>query len=158
ADPGPVAGIPWVKRIADYSAETMSPKKVSLGVPFYAMRWEATDPSATPPPPRKWRGRSARYPEAKAPMSSTPLIWNETQNSPHLSSDATGHKTELWFENARSLQAKMELARDSGFRGISAWVIGQEDPAFWDSLDAWKIAHPRKPLASGSLDQRSKKA
>jgi len=45
-----------------------------------------------------------------------------------------------------------------GFAGFSAWVLGQEDPAFWDSLDAWRIRHPRKSLATGPLEQRSKKA
>jgi hypothetical protein len=45
-----------------------------------------------------------------------------------------------------------------GFQGISAWVIGQEDPAFWDSLDAWEVRHPRNRLAEGALADRSKKA
>jgi hypothetical protein len=52
----------------------------------------------------------------------------------------------------------MQLAHEMGFLGISAWVIGQEDPAFWDSLDAWRVRHPLKPLASGPLDARSKRA
>src|SRR5205085_5835421 len=43
ADPGPVAGLPWVRRISEYSATTMPARKISLGVPFYAMRWEAAD-------------------------------------------------------------------------------------------------------------------
>jgi hypothetical protein len=45
-----------------------------------------------------------------------------------------------------------------GFLGISAWVAGQEDPAFWESLDAWQVRHPRRSLAAGSLDRRSKAA
>jgi hypothetical protein len=45
-----------------------------------------------------------------------------------------------------------------GFAGISAWVIGQEDPAFWDALAGWQIRHPRTALAEGPFDQRSKSA
>jgi hypothetical protein len=36
--------------------------------------------------------------------------------------------------------------------------MGQEDPAFWDSLDAWTIRHPVKPLAAGPFDVRTKRA
>jgi spore germination protein YaaH len=157
-NPGPVAGLPWVQRIADYSKGTIPSRKISLGVPFYAMRWDATDPNATPPPARKWRGRSARYSDAAAAMAGAEAVWDETENSPHLSFDTNGRKTELWFENTRSLQAKMELTHRMGFAGISAWVIGQEDPAFWDSLDAWSVRHPRDVPPTGTLDERSKRA
>jgi spore germination protein len=154
ADPGPVAGLPWTTRIAQYSAGTIPARKVSLGVPFYAMRWDA----AAPPAPRKWHGRSARYADAAAAMKSNEVIWDETETSPHLKFETQGRPTELWFENARSLEAKLELARKMGFQGISAWVAGQEDPAFWDMLDGWRVRHPRSPLLTGSLDERSKRA
>jgi hypothetical protein len=52
----------------------------------------------------------------------------------------------------------MRLAHEMGFRGVSAWVLGQEDPAFWDSLNAWTVRHPRKPLREGTLDERSRRA
>ncbi len=162
ADPGPVAGFPWVKRIAQYSVQTVPARKISLGVPFYGTRWDAVDPAAAPPAdgsrPRKWRGRSARYSDAATAMAGTQAVWDETENSPHLSFDSNGRRTELWFENARSLQAKMQLAHEIGFLGISAWVLGQEDPAFWESLDGWQVRHPRSVPASGPLEQRSKKA
>jgi len=157
ADPGPVAGLPWVRTIAQYSADTIGASKVSLGVPFYGMRWEAIDPPPAPPA-RKWRGRSARYSDADAAMKTAEAQWDETENSPHVSLDTNGRRTELWFENARSLGLKMQLAHDFGFVGISAWVIGMEDPAFWDSLDQWRIRRPRDLLATGPLDARSKRA
>ncbi len=158
ADPGPVAGLPWVKTISEYSAKTMPPRKVSLGVPFYGMRWEAADPAAADFGGRKWRGRSARYPDAAAAMGTTEMLWDDRESSPHVSFDNNGRRTELWFENARSLQAKVQLSHDMGFTGISAWVLGQEDPAYWDSLPTWRVRHPRKVLASGSFDERSRKA
>ncbi len=153
-DPGPVAGLPWVKAIARYSASLIPARKVSLGVPFYGMRWEATGAASG----RQWRGRSTRYTDAAAAMAGARTAWDETANSPHLSFDRNGRRTELWFENARSLQAKLELAHQMGFRGISAWVLGQEDPAFWNSLEGWRVRRIRRPLASGALEERSKRA
>ena len=158
ANPGPVAGLPWVTAIAEYSAGAIPARKISLGVPFYGMRWDATDPAAVPPPPRKWRGRSSRYSDTAKALATTETVWDEKESSPHVAFDTDGRRTELWFENARSLETKMRLAHEMGFLGISAWVAGQEDPAFWDALDGWRVRHPRKPLAPGPLDERSKKA
>jgi spore germination protein YaaH len=157
-DPGPVAGLPWVRSIAEYSARTIPARKVSLGVPFYAVRWEAADPADPAARGRKWRGRSARYRDAAAAMATTPSVWDENENSPHLIFDTSGRRTELWYEDARSLRIKMQLAGSMGFRGISAWALGQEDPAFWDSLDAWRVRHPRSVPSTGTFDQRSKRA
>jgi spore germination protein YaaH len=152
ADPGPVAGLPWVAAIAKYSAANIPAAKISLGIPFYAQRWDESDG------PRKWQGRSARYRDAAAAMADTRPVWDEKENAPHLSFQSGGRRTELWYEDARSLSAKLRLAHEMGFRGVSAWVLGQEDPAFWESLDAWRIRHPRKPLDEGSLDSRSRRA
>jgi len=166
ADPGPVAGLPWVKGIADYSAEAIGARKVSLGIPFYGMRWEAVDPNATPPVAegtraRKWRGRSARFSEVSTVLAggaAVETLWDDARSSPHLLYETEGRRTELWYEDTRSLQAKMQLAHEKGFVGISGWVLGQEDPAFWDSLETWQVRHPRRPLATGTLEERSKKA
>jgi spore germination protein YaaH len=160
ADPGPVAGLPWVTKIAKYSAETIPPRKVSLGVPFYAQRWEAVDPASQPADQRarQWRGRSARYRDAAAATAATPAVWDERESAPHLSFQTDGRATELWYEDARSLGAKMRLAHEMGFRGVSAWVLGQEDPAFWDSLENWAVRHPRKRLREGTFDERSRRA
>ena len=36
--------------------------------------------------------------------------------------------------------------------------MGQEDPAFWDSLDPHEIARVKDPLPTASFDDRSKSA
>ena len=146
AAPGPVAGYPWVKRIAEYSKSTMPARKISLGVPFYAMRWDTGVDGQR-------RGRSARHRDVPAGVE---MQWDEERRSPHVNFESAGVKTELWFENARSLRVKLDLAREMGLRGISAWVAGQEDPAFWESTGP--VAKVRNALAEGSFEQRSKRA
>jgi spore germination protein YaaH len=146
--PGPVASLPWVTSIAEYAASAMQARKISLGVPFYGMRWDAGVA----------RGRSVTYPAAVAALHGAEPQWDEALSSPHASVEADGRRSEIWFENARSLTAKMKLAHEMGFAGISAWVIGQEDPAFWDSLDAWQVRHPRKAVSTETFDRRSKRA
>jgi len=149
--PGPVAGLPWVRGISEYSAQTIPARKVSLGIPFYGRQWEAAEQG-------KWRSKSTGYRDAAAAMATAESLWDEKENSPHLSFDNGGHRTELWYEDTRSLQTKMQLAHQMGFVGISAWVLGQEDPAFWASLDGWQVRHPRAVGAVGTFDQRSRRA
>ena len=41
----------------------------------------------------------------------------------------------LFLEDARSLEEKLNLFEEyEGLRGISAWVMGAEDPEIWDVL------------------------
>jgi spore germination protein YaaH len=146
AAPGPVAGLPWVKRISEYSKSAIPARKISLGIPFYGTRWDTGADGQR-------RGRSARYRDV--PAGAEPQ-WDDERQSPHVSFETAGVKTELWFENARSLSVKLDLAREMGLRGVSAWVAGQEDPAFWESTGP--IARVRNSLAAGSFEKRSKRA
>ena len=145
--PGPVAGLPWVRGIAEYSAKTIPTRKVSLGVPFYGRQWDAADAG-------KWRSRSTRFRDAAAALATAESLWDETESSPHVKFGGG----ELWYEDARSLHTKIDLANEMGFVGISAWALGQEDPAFWASLDSWRVRHVRGAITGGSFDERSKRA
>ncbi len=149
--PGPVAGLPWVRTIAEYSARTIGARRVSLGVPFYGRQWEAAEPG-------KWRSRSTRFRDASAAMASAEAVWDEKENCRHISFDNAGKHTEMWYEDARSLSLKMQMSQEMGFLGVSAWQLGQEDPAYWDSLREWTVAHPRRPVSAGTFDQRSRRA
>ncbi len=40
----------------------------------------------------------------------------------------------LFLEDARSFRAKIDLVREYGLRGFSAWVLGREDPEIWPIL------------------------
>jgi spore germination protein YaaH len=112
------------------------------------MRWD-TEPGG------QRRGRSARHRDVPATAE---LLWDAERRSPHVNFETGGTKTELWFENARSLNVKLDLAREFHFRGVSAWVAGQEDPAFWDSIHPKAVARVRSALAQGAFETRSRRA
>ena len=38
--PGPLAGLPWVRKIVDYTRSRMPARKISLGVPLYGYHWD----------------------------------------------------------------------------------------------------------------------
>src|SRR5690348_11719661 len=73
SDPGPIAGIPWVRQIVDFTKASMPARKISLGVPLYGHQWIAVQPGEKPaaatfvqdnagPAVKKWKGHSTTYP------------------------------------------------------------------------------------------------
>jgi spore germination protein len=45
--------------------------------------------------------------------------------------DAEGKRHEVWFEDARSIQAKFDLIKELNLRGISYWKLGLSFPQNW---------------------------
>jgi len=41
----------------------------------------------------------------------------------------------VWFEDARSAQAKFDLAKEYNLRGISYWTLGYPFPQNWALLE-----------------------
>jgi spore germination protein len=48
--------------------------------------------------------------------------------------DRQGRRHEVWFEDARSAQAKFNLIKEYRLRGVSYWVLGYPFPENWSLL------------------------
>jgi spore germination protein YaaH len=167
--PGPIAGLPWVKKIVDFTRSVMPARKISLGVPLYGFHWIALAPGEKPDAGfvqdnagtavKKWKGHSTVYAASAEVIAKYPPEWNDTERAYRATfTDAEG-RHEVWYEDARSLAPKIELAAAEKLHGISAWALGQEDPALWELLTRdYRILHPKAPLAKGSFEERTKKA
>lgn len=168
SDPGPLAGVPWLTRIVDFTVSNMPARKVSLGVPTYGMRWTAIAPDSAKPADfaqdneggktKKWRARSTSWPNALPELlkSNTPQ-WDETEQAHWFEFTEKGARNVVWYEDSASLAPKLNLAttRKLGW-GISAWVLGMEDPQFWTMLASdYRILHPRTPVVKGTYEQRA---
>ena len=75
-------------------------------------------PTPTPPPPA----------QDPAPAPPTP----EPEPTP-----VPGQLHEVWLENADSVAAKLEIARNHRLAGMFVWRLGQEDSAIWPHLAAY---------------------
>jgi spore germination protein YaaH len=173
--PGPVAGYPWVQKIADYTLQQLPARKVSLGVPLYGCQWTAVAPANSPasaasdgktdialaapkPPAKKWTGHSGHYVDLAARMQQAAVVWDPVEQANHASFSDSGPHSEIWLEDARSLSAKIALATQLHLPGISAWVLGVEDPAIWTLLQQYRIVHPRVPKVQGTVEERARAA
>lgn len=123
--PGPVASLPWVQKVLDYSIKTIPRDKVLMGIPAYGYNWSAAGNSTV-----RWyetASVTAKYPWAR---------WNDYFSTPYLIYYKKGVKHELWFENKYSLRIKLDLANNYGIAGIALWRLGFEDASFWETLRA----------------------
>jgi spore germination protein YaaH len=133
--PGPVAGIPWMKNMADYLMQLdIDPRKISFGIPTYSDHWYPTYSTEK-------GAHSARdeisYRQVKNLLDRYQVTprWMADQGVDYARwAGANGVFNWLFIENARSFKRKLQLVRKYHFRGFSAWVLGDEDPAIWRVL------------------------
>lgn len=132
--PGPVAGYDWVRAAIVYAATRVPPHKLVLGVPLYGREWVET--------PFGRISRSMNY-ETLGPLLERPDIekqWHEAWRTPWVQYRDEPDTHTVWFDNRRSLEEKLNLAREFGLRGIAAWRVGIEGPDFWSSISEWAAA------------------
>ncbi len=167
SDPGPIAGLPWVEQIVDFTLARMPARKVSLGVPLYGHRWTALQPGEVAPAAfqdqgeakKRWKSRGAAYPRLTAELASNRPIWDEQEQAAHLEFLEGEQRIVIWYEDARSLAPKLQLTRARRLRGISAWVLGQEDPQIWNVIARrYQVRHPRPVIVRGDFNQRASAA
>lgn len=169
SDPGPLAGVPWVRQIADFSTGKLARRKVSLGIPLYGVEWDAVIPplptsvnqtqTSASASAKKWNVHSTAYSDILARLPAESPSWDTDNQAHHFVLNRNGSLTEIWYEDADSLRPKLELASRERFIGVSGWVLGREDPRLWSLLAReYRVRHPRCRLITGSFDRRARAA
>ena len=131
--PMAVAPLPNVRRVVDYAVSVIESKKLWLGIPTYGYDW--------PLPFVQGQTRAVSL----SPVQAVALAWHhhaailydETAQSPHFSyraEDGTAH--EVWFEDARSIRAKLALITEYGLYGAGYWNLMRPFPQNWLLLDS----------------------
>jgi spore germination protein len=88
-------------------------------------------------PGGKWAKRISPQDALKlASEKGAEIRFNEQTMSPTFTYyDANGVMHEVWFEDARSVRAKLLLVNKYDLRGISYWLLGIPFPQNWLVLD-----------------------
>ncbi|MDH3733513.1 MAG: glycosyl hydrolase family 18 protein [Gemmatimonadota bacterium] len=133
--PGPIAGLPWVRRMLEHALSLgVPPSSISLGVPTYSGLWHPVHNEA-----RGARVGGFEIPHARATEEiaehQPEMTWLPDLGVHYGFWSNEGIYEWLFLEDARSLEEKLNLFEEyEGLRGISAWVMGAEDPEIWDVL------------------------
>ncbi|RDU38724.1 spore gernimation protein [Neobacillus piezotolerans] len=129
-EPWAIAPITEVRKVLDYAVTAIPPGKIMMGVPLYGRDWKIPWVKGTYAKTVNLKSAvdlAARYDQA--------IQYNETYQAPIFRyTDDTGQQHEVWFEDARSMQAKYDLVKQYGLRGVSYWVLGPPLPQNWPVL------------------------
>ena len=70
---------------------------------------------------------------ALAAQHGATVSWDETSAAAWFRYTSGGTRHTVWFENARAMASKVQLAKEAVARGVTIWKLGDEDPGFWTS-------------------------
>lgn len=128
--PQAVSPIDQVKRVIQYAKSQMPANKIMMGQNLYGFDWPLPFR-----PGNMAKAISSVAAVALARTYNTAISYDYTAQAPHFTyRDAQGAQHEVWFEDARSVQAKFNLIKEQGIRGISYWKIGLPFPQNWRLL------------------------
>ncbi|MFS0644805.1 LysM peptidoglycan-binding domain-containing protein [Siminovitchia sp. 179-K 8D1 HS] len=120
-----------MRRVIDYAVTVIPRNKILMGFQLYARDWLL-------PHVQGQEAETFDMQEAmrRALAQGASIQYDERAQSPFFRyTDQQGRRHEVWFEDARSAQAKFNLVKEYGLRGISYWVLGYPFPQNWLLLE-----------------------
>lgn len=120
-----------VRRVLQYATSVIPPEKILMGLPNYAYDWplpfERGVTAAT----------SLGNPDAVALAANegAQILFDTRAASPYFNYTKSGQLHEVWFEDARSVRAKLELVEQFHLRGVGAWNIMRPFSQMWYLLN-----------------------
>lgn len=125
--PRAVAPVNEVRKVLNYAVSVIPRQKVFMGIPNYGYNWTLPYASGTA---AKSISNTAAVDLAISEKAT--IQYDSTAQSPHFTYyDDAGKKHEVWFEDARSIFAKLKLAKEFNVGGLSYWTIGRYFPQNW---------------------------
>ena len=130
--PMAVAPIRNVRQVVEYALTEMSPEKIWLGIPNYGYDWILPYQRG-----RKATSISNQYAVTLAGRYYASIRYDEQAQSPWFRYvDERGQEHEVWFEDARSIRAKLALIPEYGLYGAGYWNLMRPFPQNWLVLNA----------------------
>lgn len=131
--PLPVAPVPSVRRVLDYAVTRIPPEKLILGISNYGYDWTIPFVAGQSDAP----SLSTEYALSLAVKYGAEIMFDEAAQAPYFYyTDELGNQHIVWFEDARSYKAKVELMEEYGLSGGFIWDLMRRNPQGYVTLNA----------------------
>jgi hypothetical protein len=121
--PGPIASLPWCRRVAAYALDVIGGEKLIMGIPFYGRAWGSTNPS-----------QAYIYTGIEKIINEHNITGIHRENGiPTFNYDALVPVT-VYYEDDYSLATRMAMYQSMGVAAVGFWRLGQETAAVWKLL------------------------
>lgn len=122
-----VSPIGPVRNVLEYAITEMPSNKIMMGQNLYGYDWTLPFVQGTVA-----KALSPQSAIQLAADNNVAILYDTTAQAPHFNyTDAQGRQHEVWFEDARSIQAKFDLVKELNIRGVSYWKLGLAFPQNW---------------------------
>ncbi|MFC4811457.1 LysM peptidoglycan-binding domain-containing protein [Paenibacillus sp. GCM10023250] len=130
--PMPVSPIGPVRDVLNYALTEMPANKILMGQNLYGYDW--TLPYVHGGPYAKAISPQAAISLAR--QRNAEILYDAEAQAPYFTYwDDNRKEHRVWFEDARSIQAKFDLLKELKLRGISYWKLGLSFPQNWLLLE-----------------------
>ena len=121
--PGPIASMPWSRRVAAHSMNVLGSEKLVMGLPFYGRGWSS--PS---------HHQAYIFSGIERIIMENDITEIQRDNGVPNFEYKPLVSVKVYYEDAYSLSARMEMYRSMGVSAIGFWRLGQETQDIWKLL------------------------
>src|SRR5690625_2616735 len=125
--PLPVSPINEVRRVVEYALTEIPANKILLGQNLYGYDWKLPFVAGQ----SFARAFSPQQAITLAREHNVAIKYDQVAQAPFFTYRAKGNDHEVWFEDARSIQAKFNLIKQYNLLGIAYWKLGLAFPQNW---------------------------
>lgn len=129
--PMAVSPIGPVRQVLEYALTEMPGSKILMGQNLYGYDWTLPYKPGNP----QAQAISPQRGIELARERNAAILYDTTAQAPYFNYWRDGKEHVVWFEDARSIQAKFNLIKELGLRGISYWHMGFKFPQNWTLLN-----------------------
>lgn len=130
-DAGSVASLPFVKEAVEDTVQLVGKEHVIAGIPFYTRIWTTTDGNTT----SRAVGMQAAIDQLNS--DGQVALWNDDCGQ-YVASYTVGSSTrQIWFEEEKSIEAKMQVIKQENTAGVACWKLGLEKSTVWSVISQY---------------------
>ncbi|MFW5998727.1 MAG: glycosyl hydrolase family 18 protein [Halanaerobiaceae bacterium] len=123
---GPIAPIDWVENNIEYALEYIPEDKLIMGVANYGYSWPSEGDEG--------QDISAKEALSLAKENEVEVNWDDSAKSSYFEYQDQNDSYEIWFEDSKSLEYKLDLVEKYDLKGIGIWRLGNSEPEFWEVI------------------------
>ncbi len=123
--PGPNSDKAFIDFSCARSLEMIPAEKLIMALPFYTRAWAETE--------NGWSRAEVYMRDCASLMEScADAEWDEEKGCYHGHVEIDGVTKEIWFEDLRSMETRLNVVSGYVLKGVAFWRLGQEDTAVWE--------------------------
>lgn len=138
---GPVASIDFVEKSIQYATKYVEKEKIVLGIPLYGRVWDVNTGTGGIGVSLKQVDKILNEYDSeiifdrkiKSPKATVTI--KNTDSLPKIGGKILGAgKYEIWYEDAESISAKLDLIQKYDLKGVGMWKTGLETTSVWATI------------------------